>query len=466
VGRLFWKFFAFVWLAQLAVMIVLGLLFWLGEPHREQQAMAEIAGGPMASAQVHAAATVLRYAGVAGLRDSGLARSPGPTVLAVDDTGQDVLGRSVPPIVLAQLRQPGPKDMDVPGIASVVARDGGHYTLFSIGPIGPIGPGFHSGAGPPGPPLPQAWMRTLPSPFALAATLAGSALTALLLALYAAEPIRSLQCAFDAAAAGDFNRRVSGELGSRRDELANLGRSFDRMAERLKSSMESQQRLLHDVSHELRSPLARVQAAVGLLREEPSWIAAMTERIEVEVARIDHLVDELLTLSRLEAGELGASRQEVDLHELVGDIIQDVQFEAQQIGSVISWRERERATVSGAPRLLHSAIENVVRNAVKHAGRGHVLVETGLAADLRHYRLRVLDEGPGLSAPELERLFTPFFRGNDAAGTGYGLGLAIARRSVEAHGGTIRATNRDGGGLCVEIVLPCRNGQPGGATGP
>lgn len=407
-GRLFWKFFAFVWLAQLAAMLVMGALFWLDNQRREE--LAGLADAPMATAE----------------------RGPPP---------------HGPPPRGFSWRDPPPG----PGQPF---NDGPPHAPHGL-PHAPHGlpPGPH---GPPGQWRPT-WMQSLPAPGALVATLGGSVLTALLLALYVAKPIRGLRQAFDAAAAGDLDRRVAAEIGNRKDELADLGRDFDRMAARLQASMAGQRRLLHDVSHELRSPLARVQAAVGLLRNEPGMLIPMTERIEHEVARIDHLVGDLLTLSRLESGELTAERQDVELHDLIAGVVHDVQFEAQATGTQVTWSGAVRATVYGAPQLLHSALENVVRNALKHAGGAPILIETSLEAESRRFRLQVLDRGSGLAPEELERLFTPFFRGSAAVGKGYGLGLAIARRSVEAHGGTIRAANRPQGGLCVEIILPCRS---------
>jgi signal transduction histidine kinase len=354
VGRLFWKFFAFVWLAQLAGIVAVGTLFWLTSPP------------PMAFA------------------------------------------RALPP--------------------------------------------------------PHHWPRGLPPPAALAATLTASFITALLLAWYVARPIRNLREAFDAAAAGDLNRRIAGRIGARNDELADLGRDFDRMASRLENSMQGQRRLLHDVSHEMRSPLARLQAAVGILRQQPQSAAAMIARIEDETTRIDQMVGELLTLSRLEAGEWVGEEEEVDLQELIAEVLRDANFEAQAQGRQVIWEERATAFIRGRPELLHSAIENLVRNALKHAPESpKVWLETRL--DSQRYQIRVLDEGPGVAAQELANLFTPFFRGGTDS-EGYGLGLALARRCVEAHGGTIQANNRPGGGLCVEIVLPLPLVEPQAGGGP
>lgn len=374
-GRLFWKFFGFVWLAQLAGIIAVGSLFWLTGPRGE------------------------------------------PT--------------------------PGRHD---PGSPAFAVQHNTH------GPDGPK-PGAHAPR-PPGPP--RYWPRNMPPPTAVAATLAASIVTALLLAWYVAKPIRSLRGAFEAAAAGDLNRRIAAQIGARNDELADLGRDFDRMAARLQISMEGQRRLLHDVSHELRSPLARLQAAVGIMRQTQEQPTDMIARIEDETARMDRLVGELLTLSRLEAGELAGVEEEIDMHDLVAEVVRDADFEAQTQDRRVLWDETGSATMQGRPDLLHSAIENVVRNSLKHAPESRsILIETTSDAVRRQYRVRVLDDGRGIPPDELPNLFTPFARGVDAVGSeGYGLGLAIARRCVEAHGGTIRADNRPTGGLCVEIVLP------------
>ena len=449
-GRLFWKFFAFVWLAQLAGIVAVGSLFWLTD-HRSDPVAADVAAGPMATTQVHAGAEILRYAGTTAF-GSWTEHEPGPTVFAVDALGHDVLGRAVPASVTGEVRQMLHTRPASPEIREVTAIDGRPYTLFAVGhnsdpPGGPR---------PPHPPQPRYWPRNLPPPNALLATLAASVATALLLAWYVAKPIRSLRGAFEAVASGDLQRRIASQVGARNDELADLGRDFDRMASRLQASMEGQRRLLHDVSHEIRSPLARLQAAVGIMRQKPEQPAEMIARIEDETVRIDQLVGELLTLSRLEAGELAGPEEEIDMHELVDEVVLDANFEAQTQGRQVLWEETGTAILRGRPDLLHSAIENIVRNSLKHAPESRtVWVETSADAIQRHYVLRVLDEGPGVPKEELPSLFSPFFRSaNTPNREGYGLGLAIARRCIEAHGGTIRAENRPAGGLRVEIMLP------------
>jgi signal transduction histidine kinase len=276
-----------------------------------------------------------------------------------------------------------------------------------------------------------------------------------LLAWYFARPIRELRLAFDAAASGDLVPRFAagGRVGG--DELTTLGRDFDRMTGRLRALLDGQKNLLHDVSHELRSPLARLQAAIGLAHQQPEKAAASMERIERESVRMDKLVGELLTLSRLEAGAFDAPRQEFSIGELLEDIMQDARFEGASNGREVGFAGNADAQLTGQPELLASAIENVVRNAIKHSpAGGKVEVETAL--DARFIRIRVMDNGPGVAPEDLGKIFQPFYRSSRAQKDvdGHGLGLAIARQAVQQHGGRIAAANRSGGGLCVELSLP------------
>ena len=227
------------------------------------------------------------------------------------------------------------------------------------------------------------------------------------------------------------------------------------MTARLRSLMDGQTRLLHDVSHELRSPLARLQAAIGLAHQRPDRVLASLDRIERESIRMDKLVGELLTLSRLEAGALAPNREDIDMAELLDGIVTDARFEAQTQGRTVEQRGEAEVTLLGEPDLLARAIENVVRNAIKHSPEGGTItVETAAAGG--QLRIEVLDRGPGVAPADLATIFQPFFRssGTEKDVEGHGLGLAIAQQVVHQHGGTIAARNRQGGGLCVEIVLP------------
>ena len=308
---------------------------------------------------------------------------------------------------------------------------------------------------PPEPKLTPPHHRRGPPVLPIVATLIASLVCAALLARYFSRPIRTLRNAFDAAAAGKLDTRIGATMGGRRDELADLGRDFDRMAGQLQDLMDGQKRLLHDVSHELRSPLARLQVAIGLLRQQPARLTDSLDRIEREGERMDTLVGELLTLSRLEAGVTGSS-EDVDMAELLTVLVEDASFEAEAAGRRVLLARATDTLVRGNGELLHRAIENIVRNAIRHTAQG-TTVDVDCTLDRAHHRLylTVADRGPGIPEAELQSIFQPFFRGSGGAGSdGHGLGLAIARQVAEASGGSITAANRPGGGLVVTLALP------------
>jgi len=361
VGRLFWKFFLFIWLAQLAGILGTGALFWI---ERQQ-------------------------------------------------SGTQPPSFAGPPHERADHPPPPPGE--------VHARR------------------------PPRGPLP-----ILPTIVGLVASL----LCAAGLAWYVAKPIRQLRRAFEVAAEGDLEVRITPGMGGRRDELADLGKDFDRMTQRLQGVIEGQQRLLHDVSHEMRSPLARLQAAIGLARQQPARLEDSLQRIEREGERMDRLVGELLTLSRIEAG-VGGRLEKVDMGELLAGIVEDARFECAARQVEIRFVPGVMIEVEADPVLLQRAVENVVRNAIQHSPLGgEVRIEAGRDGN-SGFLLQIADQGPGVPESELEAIFKPFFRSaGQPPGSGYGLGLAIARRAVSAIGGNIVATNGRDSGLLVVICLP------------
>jgi two-component system, OmpR family, sensor kinase len=338
-----------------------------------------------------------------------------------------------------------------------------------VSPGGPPlpGPGMEAPVRPPVALPPPAWDRPpphdrplrgdgpppplLPIIAAVLASLAAS----VLLAWYFAKPVRHLRWAFGAVADGKLETRVQPLMEGRRDEIADLGRDFDQMTAKLRQTIESQRRLLHDVSHELRSPLARLQAAVGLARQDPARVAATFDRIERETARLDHLVGELLTIARLDAGTSAEAATRLDLIELIAAVADDAAFEARANGRDLVFSGTGEFLIPGRPELLHRAFENVMRNAVKFTAPETTVEVVANIASTGSLRVEVRDRGPGVRPSEIDAIFEPFHRGAArSAQEGFGLGLAIARRAIEAHGGTIRAANRPEGGLCMEIVLP------------
>jgi two-component system OmpR family sensor kinase len=253
---------------------------------------------------------------------------------------------------------------------------------------------------------------------------------------------------------GELNVRLQQQIG-RGDEIADLARDFDVMTARLGQLLTARDRLLHDVSHELRSPLTRLQQAIDLARQDPARRDELLDRIQREASKLNAMVHELLALARAESGVHEANY--FDPVAIAESVTSDAEFEAQTRGrhvriTIPSVEEDARPNVRGNAELVRRAIENVVRNAVRFSpsqSTVHIHIEL-LSAPLR-YRIVITDEGKGADAETLKRLFEPFVRGDSA---GIGLGLAIAQRAILAHGGRIEARNRENGGLAVEIELP------------
>lgn len=287
-----------------------------------------------------------------------------------------------------------------------------------------------------------------------------SGLVCYLLAWYLTAPVVRLRAATQKLAAGDLTARA-GVPGSRRhDEMAQLTQDFDLMAERLQNLISAQRRLLSDISHELRSPLARLNIALELARQRSGTDArSALDRIDRETNRLNEMIGRLLTIARLEAGSQAIEKSPVRLAQVVDEIARDAAFEAQSRGCEVKVTIADDCVVYGSAGLLHSAIENVVRNAIRYTQEG-TSVQVSLeqaASPPAEAIVQVQDSGPGVPDEALDKLFQPFYRIDDARGRqtgGVGLGLAITQRAVSLHGGTVRAVNRPQGGLMVEIRLP------------
>ncbi|MBB3351496.1 hypothetical protein FHT70_001413 [Rhizobium sp. BK049] len=285
--------------------------------------------------------------------------------------------------------------------------------------------------------------------------LISSTISAWALARYLIRPVVHLRDGLSALAHGRFDFRIGDKMAGRKDEVTALAYDFDSSAARLQELQDAQQRLFHDVSHELRSPLSRLQAAVGVLRQSPAKLGAMLERMDREVERLDMLVGEVLTLARLTAGSgLPLKTQTVDVVELLNEILGDAAFEAQarEVSITTSVEGVFRAEVEG--ELIYRALENVVRNAVKYTADHSFISVSCETADDR-LKICVTDRGPGVKRDELERIFQPFSRGKEAVPRGgYGLGLAITRQAIERHGGRVHASLPEAGGLAITLELP------------
>ncbi len=311
-----------------------------------------------------------------------------------------------------------------------------------------------------------------------------SGLVCYLLSWSVTSPVTRLRKAAQSLAAGDFSARAGAPSGGRSDELTELMRDFDRMAERIEGLVDSQSRLLKDVSHELRSPLARLSVALGLARQRAASevgpeaapeLELSLNRIELEADRLNQLIQRLLTISRLESGTDGLRKTTLSLRELVEQVARDAEYETpgrpcrvtapahatNADATDTGENEYDEFLVEADPDLLRSAVENAVRNATRYTAEGttvEVRLEWQQAANGENEIIvRVLDSGPGVPDEALPKIFEPFYRLDDARNGqtgGAGLGLSIADRAIRLHGGILRASNRKEGGLQVEIRIP------------
>lgn len=310
------------------------------------------------------------------------------------------------------------------------------------------------------------WDRLRPVPFFGESQLryfryAALLLTALVLcyalARYLSSPIQQIRRATQKLAAGELNTRVGDKVARGRDELAALAKDFDVMAERIESLVTSQQRLSRDVSHELRSPLARMNVALEIAKQRSNGDnSQMLDRIEAESNRLNDLISRLLTLSKLETGSEDFVRSEIDLRSLVEQVAADANFEANAVGKSVRIVRADNCRITGCDELVASAVENVLRNAVRYTAEG-TAVEVSLRSGDGVAKISVLDHGGGVPEDELKNLFRPFYRvgeARDRGSGGTGLGLAIAEQSVKAHNGRIVAKNV-GDGLVVEMSFDC-----------
>ncbi len=390
-----------------------------------------------------------------------------------DPAGHELAGRRMVPPWIEDVRQgvtprEGPfsrhgwMDHVLPDriLRQALTLDGKRYTMVLELPPGPrvfFGP------------------HEIPS-LGIAIAIATSGLMCYLLAWSMTSPVTRLRKAAQSLAAGDLSARAGAPAGGRGDEMTELMRDFDRMAERLEGLVDSQSRLLKDVSHELRSPLARLSVALGLARQRAASkvdpevgreLELSLNRIELETDRLNQLIQRLLTISRLESGSDGLRKTTLSLRELVELVAHDAEYESPARPCRVTAADGDDYLVEGDPDLLRSAVENVVRNATRYTAEGtwvEVRLERQEAPRGQEIVVRVLDSGPGVPHEELPKILEPFYRLDDARNRqtgGAGLGLSIADRAVRLHGGQLRASNRKEGGLEVEIRIPALASVPG-----
>jgi two-component system sensor histidine kinase CpxA len=446
--RLFWKIFLSFWAA---LILFAGAAMLTASHYLEQARLENAAMSPRARLLNHVsdAQRIAERDGIDGLKAwlREIDRHEPVPLYLLDRNGADLLGRPLPG-----------------GIAERLAREAAHPERGPMGPRMrfeihlPDDSEYRLIADYQGVTLSRVLDRphVIALPLILAALVSG--LVCLLLARYLTAPLGRLRRATEAYAAGDLGTRVAPTLGTRRDEVADLAHAFDRMAQRLQELMASQRQLLSDVSHELRSPLARLQVALGLARQRVTGQAdAEFDRIEHEAERLNDLIGQLLSLAKLEAGVTTAAREPLDLAELLATIANDADYEARAAGRRVTITHSEPAVIQGEARLLHSALENIVRNALRYTPE-NTSVDLALERDKPdRWRIVIRDHGPGVPEDMLPRLFEPFVRvgtARDRASGGYGLGLAIAQKAVRLHGGEVSARNELAGGFSVVVTLP------------
>ncbi len=444
--NLFLRFFLSFWTATVLVLIVTVLTtLWLANERwsRDQDRQDELA---------RQASVVLATDGVPGLRAwiraQQQALSPGRLFL-LDHDGHDILGRPVPEFLQARV---GHRPFPNPD-----SRDHGARELRLLSQL--VSPTNETFA--------LSLLRKRGGPFGIFAspetpviaaviTLIVGTIVCFLLARFLSAPIHHLRLATRSIAAGNLGVRVAGAVGDRRDELAMLALDFDAMAERLRLLLESRQQLLRDVSHELRSPLARLQIALGLARRPGADLGKELDRIEHETQRLDELIGEIMSLCRLDDPARQLDFEKVALDELLESLCDSARVEADANRVRVDLRVAPGLALRGDRELLYRAIENVVRNAIRFSPHGGLVSITAEAA-AGAVVLQVGDQGPGVPADLLGRIFEPFFRvgsARDRDSGGNGIGLAITARVVGLHGGSASARNRDAGGLQVELRFP------------
>jgi two-component system sensor histidine kinase CpxA len=289
-------------------------------------------------------------------------------------------------------------------------------------------------------------------------------LTTFVLVMVFTRPVINLREAARQLSMGRLNARAkesSRPWALHSEEFDALVHDFNHMAERLESLVNAQKMLLRDVSHELRSPLARANVALELARDDAdSTMTTHLDRIQRETERLNQLIGQLLTLSSMEANEGEVGFERIALNDLVAEIVSDANYEAHQRNCSVTFEPGEQLSISGRRELIYRAVENVVRNAIRFTEEGTAVeIRTASVQDgaNRQASIRVSDHGPGIPDQEIESIFRPFYKVDQARSPqkgGFGVGLAIAERSVKLHRGEVRASNRAEGGLTIEMRFP------------
>ncbi len=440
---LLFRFFLSFWLIITITIVAAGALgFMYAERARTALENFEVSDAMLEASEA------LRENGHEGLKEwlDSLPDVTAAVVYVLDDRGVDLLERRLPiPIQVAMRRfggerLPGPQSRGnlrpARPFTQLIGPDESVYTVFVLPPQNAVG----------------RWLAQRGRITLAILALIVSAGVSYMLARAISRPVRRLRQSAVAIADGNLDTRVADRV-RRRDEIGLLAQDFDRMASELERAWQRQTELSRNVSHELRSPLARLRVALELARRKAGELDEF-DKIDRETERLDELIGQILEYSRLDAGP-HEERADIDPDELVESIAEDVRFEYEReaAGSGVEVRSNSRGSLSGYPNALRSAVENVMRNAMQHSQGGVVVT---LDNEGQNVLLTIHDEGEGVPEDELDSIFEPFYRSTSSRnepGTGTGLGLAIAARAVAMHDGTIVARNAEQG-LRIEIRLP------------
>ncbi len=439
---LFLRIFVLFWVAM-ALIVGASIATTFTIAAREYESP-ELQRRPNAAMQ---ASEVLDRGGVGALKSWLQANKnsiPDRDLFIIGPDGRDILGRRIPEVAARRLeavnRDPAtPSGNYRPSRAApqMVAADGSLYTvLFS-----PRRPSIFGALS-----LPAISLTIL------GIALIVSAITSWWLAQHLSAPIRRIQEGARALASENLNIRVSDGLEGRKDEVAVLARDFDAMADQLRANRAATTQLLRDISHELRSPLARMRVALGLARQPPADVTRQLDRLEREIERLDSMISQVLKLARLHGANARIEKESFELDEVIEEVVRDANFEGAVKHCTVNVQGSAKAAILGNRELLRSAIENVLRNAVRYSPTEKP-VDLSIARARSGLEIAIADHGPGVPAADLERIFEPFYRvaeSRDRDSGGEGIGLAITAQVMKAHGGAARARNTPGG---FEVLL-------------
>lgn len=367
-------------------------------------------------------------------------------IYVLDENGKDVLNRTLPFAVSRLYRRTNAvsdEPLQIRDPRLTVHREGLHgYVVVGFQEWYPLG---------------RVLVRPGARALLLLVAILVSAAVSLILTRFIVLPVRRLQEAGHRVAEGDLSVRVAHTVGGRQDDIAQLARDFDAMTGRIERLLTAQRRLMRDVSHELRSPLARLQALQSLARQRLSDNddTSVLDRMEAESERLNQLIEEILSFARIDAQE-EVHRQKTDLADMIRAITDDVSIEIGDAPKDVNYQGPDRLTLDVESALIHSAIENIVRNAVRFTESG-TAVTVAIEEGVDDVTITVDDHGPGVPDEALDKLFEPFYQVDESrtpSSGGTGVGLAIAKRAIDLHEGSIRASNRTPNGLRVEMRIP------------